>query len=94
MKRDYSLLTLALLLSIGCAFCFVHASDPGLRCTLGCTYNGFSQSVIDPNSRGPAKLNIVTQTTDGVKFKYLEFEPLKALCAWIQDSQLIVQFWG
>jgi hypothetical protein len=69
MKRNYSLFRIAFVFVTACALLRAPTTfGQQVRICdgpLGCTYNGFSQSVRDPNIRGPAQLNIVSQTTDG-----------------------------
>jgi hypothetical protein len=66
MRRNYSLFRIALVFVTGCAFLLpVSAPAPTVDITITQFYLGFSQSVGDPNIRGPAALNIPSQTSDG-----------------------------
>jgi hypothetical protein len=66
MKRNYSLFRVALVLATGCAFLLpVSAPAPTVDIIITQFYVGFSQSIGDPDDRGPAALNIPSQTPDG-----------------------------
>jgi len=68
MKRNYSLslFRIALVLATGCAFFLpVSAPAPTVHITILQFYLGFSQSIENPDARGPAALNIPSQTPDG-----------------------------
>lgn len=66
MKRNYSLLRIALVLAAVGAFLLpVSAPAPTVHITIPQFYLGFSQSIGDPNQLGPVDLNIPTQTQDG-----------------------------
>jgi hypothetical protein len=66
MKRNYSLFRIALFLVVGCAFLLpVSAPAPTVDITILQFYLGFSQSSVNLDARGPAALNIPTQTPDG-----------------------------
>jgi hypothetical protein len=66
MKTNYSLFRIALVLAAGGAFLLpVSAPAPTVDITILQFYVGFSQSIRDPGLRGPAALNIPTQTPDG-----------------------------
>jgi hypothetical protein len=66
MKRNYSLFRIALVLATGGAFLLpVSAPAPTVDIIISQFYLGFSQSIVNPDARGPVTLNIPTQTPDG-----------------------------
>jgi hypothetical protein len=68
MNRNYSLSLsrIALVLATGCAFLLpVSAPAPTVDIIITQFYVGFSQSIGNPDIRGPAALNIPSQTPDG-----------------------------
>ena len=66
MRRNYSLLRIAFALVTACAFFLpVRAPAPTVDIIITQFYLGFSQSIGDPGLRGPAALNIPSQTSDG-----------------------------
>ena len=66
MRRNYPLFRIAFALVTACAFLLpVTAPAPTVGIMITQFYLGFSQSIGDPNQRGPAALNIPSQTSDG-----------------------------
>ena len=66
MKRNYSLFRIALVLATGGAFLLpVSAPAPTVDIIISQFYLGFSQSIVNPDARGPVALNIPSQTPDG-----------------------------
>jgi hypothetical protein len=66
MRRNYSLFRIALFLATGCAVLLpLSAPAPTVDITILQFYVGFSQSIVNPDTRGPAALNIPSQTPDG-----------------------------
>jgi hypothetical protein len=66
MKRNYSLLRIALVLAAVGAFLLpVNAPAPTVDITITQFYLGFPQSIVNPGAHGPAALNIPLQTQDG-----------------------------
>jgi hypothetical protein len=65
MKRNYSLFRIAFVSAIGFAFLLPGSARAQMPPDVRGHYRGFSQSSGNPDNRGPAELNIISQTPDG-----------------------------
>jgi hypothetical protein len=65
MKRNYSLFRVALVLATGGAFLLPGSARTQVPPDVRGHYGGFSQSSGNPDNRGPAELNILSQTPGG-----------------------------